>query len=363
MASRDQPPLPCPQPTTPCAPRALRPTRPAPHACVYAGQGKQEATDFMGGFGLGGVVEQLADLRLGELLDSPPPGFDEAVAIAKAGAGCQGWGVGVGVGGWQARGGGQGPLATVVQRLRGSPLLLSGEIPHPPSTLTLPPQVLEFVRGEEYARFTRIVFDTAPTGHTLRLLTVPDFVDAALGKIVRLRKKLGGASQVRVGGRAGGWLGARTWSVGHVGVVRPSTLAVTVATRALVLQAVRGLFGAAGDGQEEAVDQLEGLQASIRLVKALFRDQQATEVRGRGCRSKWVVGCWSYAWAPLTAPTNLHMHPHLPHPCTCTTAHTSPPPPPSVHHRHHPHGARRERERPPDPGAAGGADPLPPHRR
>ena len=62
-------------------------------ACVRAGQGKQEATDFMGGFGLGGVVEQLADLRLGELLDSPPPGFDEAVAIAKAGAG---WGVGVG---------------------------------------------------------------------------------------------------------------------------------------------------------------------------------------------------------------------------------------------------------------------------
>ncbi|KAL4441055.1 hypothetical protein ABPG77_010486 [Micractinium sp. CCAP 211/92] len=143
-----------------------------------AGQGKQEASNFMGGFGLGSVVEQLADLKLGELLDSPPPGFDEAVAISK---------------------------------------------------------VLQFVKGEEYARFTRIVFDTAPTGHTLRLLTVPDFVEASLAKIVRLRKKLSSASQT-----------------------------------------IRGLFGA-GDSQDEAVEKLEKLQDSIRLVKALFRDQQATE--------------------------------------------------------------------------------------
>ena len=50
------------------------------------------------------------------------------------------------------------------------------------------------MRAEEYARFSRIIFDTAPTGHTLRLLSVPDFVDASLGKIIRLRKKLGAAS-------------------------------------------------------------------------------------------------------------------------------------------------------------------------
>ena len=51
-------------------------------------------------------------------------------------------------------------------------------------------QVVEFVKSEDYARFTRIVFDTAPTGHTLRLLTVPDFVEASLGKLIRLRRKL-----------------------------------------------------------------------------------------------------------------------------------------------------------------------------
>ena len=78
------------------------------------------------------------------------------------------------------------------------------------------------MRGEEYARFTRIVFDTAPTGHTLRLLTVPDFVEASLGKLIRLRKKLAAA---------GG--------------------------------AVRGLFGAS-EKQDEAVAKLEALKVRRR---------------------------------------------------------------------------------------------------
>jgi hypothetical protein len=44
-----------------------------------------QAQDFMRNMGLGMVADQLADLKLGELLDTPPPGLDEAVAISKVG--------------------------------------------------------------------------------------------------------------------------------------------------------------------------------------------------------------------------------------------------------------------------------------
>lgn len=49
---------------------------------------KKAMNDIAGGFGFGmsqltSLFEQLSDIKLGELLDSPPPGFDEAVAIAK----------------------------------------------------------------------------------------------------------------------------------------------------------------------------------------------------------------------------------------------------------------------------------------
>ncbi|GFR49978.1 hypothetical protein Agub_g12120 [Astrephomene gubernaculifera] len=161
--------------------------------------------DFMSKMGMGFIVDQLKvphlppvadtqlgpaepprlpylvsfmDLKLGELLNTPPPGLDEAVAVAK---------------------------------------------------------VVQFVQSAEYARFSRIVFDTAPTGHTLRLLSLPDFVEASLGKVIRLRRKLNSATSV-----------------------------------------VRGLFGA-GDSQDEAVQRLEVLQSRVRMVRQLFRDPGQTE--------------------------------------------------------------------------------------
>ncbi|BBN05153.1 arsenite/tail-anchored protein-transporting ATPase [Marchantia polymorpha subsp. ruderalis] len=134
--------------------------------------------DFMDSMGLGGWVEQLSELKLGELLDTPPPGLDEAIAISK---------------------------------------------------------VVQFMQAPEYDKFTRIVFDTAPTGHTLRLLSLPDFLEASIGKILKLKQKIQSATS-----------------------------------------AVKNLFGQ-GDGRDTATDKLELLKERMIAVREIFRDKDATE--------------------------------------------------------------------------------------
>ncbi|MFB6134142.1 MAG: ArsA family ATPase [Halanaeroarchaeum sp.] len=41
-------------------------------------------------------------------------------------------------------------------------------------------------------RFERVVVDTAPTGHTLRLLELPELLDSMVGRFISLRERLGG---------------------------------------------------------------------------------------------------------------------------------------------------------------------------
>ncbi|KAI5058931.1 hypothetical protein GOP47_0025250 [Adiantum capillus-veneris] len=135
--------------------------------------------DFMDSMGLGGWVEQLGELKLGELLDTPPPGLDEAIAIAK---------------------------------------------------------VIQFIQAPEYSKFTRIVFDTAPTGHTLRLLSLPDFLDASIGKILKLKQKLSSATA-----------------------------------------AIKSVFGQSTDGGDTATSKLELLKERMVMVREIFRNKEATE--------------------------------------------------------------------------------------
>ncbi|GAV62519.1 ArsA_ATPase domain-containing protein [Cephalotus follicularis] len=140
--------------------------------------GGSEVQDFMDGMGLGMLVEQLGELKLGELLDTPPPGLDEAIAISK---------------------------------------------------------VMQFLESEQYSMFTRIVFDTAPTGHTLRLLSLPDFLDASIGKILKLKQKISSATS-----------------------------------------AIKSVFGREGSKQN-AADKLELLRERMIKVRELFRDADSTE--------------------------------------------------------------------------------------
>uniref|UniRef100_A0A1J3EKB4 Putative arsenical pump-driving ATPase n=1 Tax=Noccaea caerulescens TaxID=107243 RepID=A0A1J3EKB4_NOCCA len=134
--------------------------------------------DFMDGMGLGMFVEQLGELKLGELLDTPPPGLDEAIAISK---------------------------------------------------------VIQFLDSPEYSMFTRIVFDTAPTGHTLRLLSLPDFLDASIGKILKLRQKITSATS-----------------------------------------AIKSVFGKE-ENKPDAAEKLERLRERMVKVRELFRDTESTE--------------------------------------------------------------------------------------
>ncbi|RAP49192.1 MAG: arsenic-transporting ATPase [Methanosphaera sp. rholeuAM74] len=51
---------------------------------------------------------------------------------------------------------------------------------------------MEYMTSDEY---DVVIFDTAPTGHTLRLLSFPEMMDSWMGKMIKTRKALGSAAQ------------------------------------------------------------------------------------------------------------------------------------------------------------------------
>lgn len=85
-------------------------------------------------------------------------------------------------------------------------------------------------------RFDRVVVDTAPTGHTLRLLSLPDLMDSMVGRFLSLRERMRGA------------LGSMPGPLGE---------------------------SDAGDG----VDQLEAFSDRIEHLRSILRDPGRTEFR------------------------------------------------------------------------------------
>ena len=49
----------------------------------------------------------------------------------------------------------------------------------------------EVIKMVDSLKFDLVIFDTAPTGHTLRLLNFPNILDKALSKLVQLKDKIG----------------------------------------------------------------------------------------------------------------------------------------------------------------------------
>jgi arsenite-transporting ATPase len=47
---------------------------------------------------------------------------------------------------------------------------------------------MEYMNNDEY---DVVIFDTAPTGHTLRLLSFPEMMDSWMGKLIKTRTQLG----------------------------------------------------------------------------------------------------------------------------------------------------------------------------
>lgn len=135
-------------------------------------EGEEVAPDMMSSLSSLGFDE------FSDLLDTAPPGMDEALALAK---------------------------------------------------------VIQFVENEEYAKYERIIFDTAPTGHTIRLLSLPDFLDSFLGKILKLRIKMSN-----------------------------------------VASSFKSLLGMQSE-RDNTLEILEALKKSMGVVRELFRDKEKTE--------------------------------------------------------------------------------------
>eukprot|EP00741_Cyanophora_paradoxa_P012326 tig00000169_g11911.t1 len=129
-----------------------------------------------------GVGDALSAASLGGLLDDIPPGTDEVVALSK---------------------------------------------------------VLQFLEDDRFASFDRVVIDTAPTGHTLRLLSFPQFIDEFMGKVLKLR---GGIEKAAA--------------------------------------AVKAVFAARGEAApaaaEDTVAKIEAFQGRMRELQRLFRDPART---------------------------------------------------------------------------------------
>ncbi|WP_255148674.1 ArsA family ATPase [Halorarius halobius] len=122
--------------------------------------------------------------------------------------------------------------------------LFGGENPLDPGSMPGADEAAAFqllLRYMDDERFDRVVVDTAPTGHTLRLLELPDVMDSMMGKLIAFRERLSGMA-------------------GSLG----------------------GLFGGGGPDEEEmeeGIDDLRTLSERVERLRAVLTDPAKTDFR------------------------------------------------------------------------------------
>ena len=94
-------------------------------------------------------------------------------------------------------------------------------------------QLLEYL---DDPRFDRVIVDTAPTGHTLRLLQLPEIMDSMIGRVMKLRNRFSG-----------------------------------------MMDGLKGMFGGGDDAGPTA--DLDELQERIERLRAVLRDPAQTDFR------------------------------------------------------------------------------------
>jgi arsenite-transporting ATPase len=96
-------------------------------------------------------------------------------------------------------------------------------------------KLLEFMDDD---RFERVVVDTAPTGHTLRLLELPELMDTMVGRIMKFKQKFQG-----------------------------------------MMEGMKGMFGGEDADPEQGLDDLEELSERIERLRSTLRDPSKTDFR------------------------------------------------------------------------------------
>jgi arsenite-transporting ATPase len=95
-------------------------------------------------------------------------------------------------------------------------------------------QLLEYL---DDPRFDRVIVDTAPTGHTLRLLQLPEIMDSMIGRVMKLRNRFSG-----------------------------------------MMDGIKGMFGGGDDDPDPSAD-LDELRERIERLRSVLRDPDKTDFR------------------------------------------------------------------------------------